>query len=124
MDVGVASRFRQILYRRISESPVVGNSMLVRLRSGTIGLVALAAAVGLGLVALISHQGWPDVSSGPLPQRPATPFVHHETIADVCVTLDVYGPLTILSSPSASVVADLTAVAGDRFPAESTAVTV
>jgi hypothetical protein len=81
MDVGMASRFRQLLSRHISESPVVGNSMLVRLRSGMIGLVALAAAVGLGLVALISHQGWPDVSSGPLPPRPATPFVRHETIA-------------------------------------------
>jgi outer membrane biosynthesis protein TonB len=55
--------------------------MLVRLRNGTIGLVGLAAAIGLGLIAVISHQGWPDVSSGPLPPRPPTRFVHHETIA-------------------------------------------
>jgi len=81
MDVAVASRLGKAISRRISGSAVVGNSMLVRLRSGTIGLVGLAAAIGLGLVALASEQGLPDVSSGPLPQRPPTPFVHHQTIA-------------------------------------------
>jgi outer membrane biosynthesis protein TonB len=81
MDVEVASRLGNALARRISDSSLVGDSMLVRLRSGAIGLVGLAAAVGLGLIALLSQQGLPDVSSGPLPPRPPAPFVHRQTIA-------------------------------------------
>jgi hypothetical protein len=81
MDVKVLSRLGQTLSRRLSESSVVGNSMLVRLRSGTIGLLGIVTAVGLGMVMLLSQQGWPDVASGPLPPRPPSRFVQHETIA-------------------------------------------
>jgi|GEM_PF-3453597 len=81
MDVKVLSQLGQALSRHLSESTLVGDSMLVRLRSGTIGLLGLVAAVGLGLIAMISQQGLPGVSSGPLPERPPVPFVQHETIA-------------------------------------------
>lgn len=79
----------QTLTRSLSESKLAGGSMLIRLRNGTIGLLGLVAAVGLGLIAFVSQQGWPGVSSGPLPQRPPTPFVQHETIA---LPLSVPGP--------------------------------
>jgi hypothetical protein len=81
MDVMVLSKLGQAFSRHLSGSSLVGNSMLVRLRSGTIGLLGLVAAVGLGLIAVISQQGLPGVSSGPLPERPPGPFVQHETIA-------------------------------------------
>jgi hypothetical protein len=81
MDVKVLSRSRQTLSRRLSDSSLVGNSMLVRLRSGTIGLLGVVTAVGLGLVMVLSQQGWPGVATGPLPPRPPARFVQHETIA-------------------------------------------
>jgi hypothetical protein len=81
MDVKVLSKLGQVVSERLSESTLVGNSMLVRLRSGTIALLGLITAVGLILVIVISQQGWPEVSSGPLPQRPPARFVQHETIS-------------------------------------------
>jgi hypothetical protein len=51
-------------------------------------------------------------------------LVHHETIADVSVTTERYGPRTTVISPSARVVADFALVAADLFPAESTATTL
>jgi hypothetical protein len=81
MDVKVLSKLGQALSRHLSGSSLAGDSMLVRLRSGTIGLLGLVAAVGLGLIAMIAQQGLPGVASGPLPQRPPAPFVHHQTIA-------------------------------------------
>jgi len=50
---------------------LLGDGMLVRLRSTTIGILGAVAAMGLGLVAVASQQGWPGVFSGPLPQAPA-----------------------------------------------------
>jgi hypothetical protein len=71
MVVKVASKLRQVaLLRAFVSSNIVGDSMLVRLRSTTIGLLGLVAAVGLGLVAFVSLQGWPEVFSGPLPKPP------------------------------------------------------
>jgi hypothetical protein len=48
----------------------MGDGMLVRLRSTMIGILGLVAAVGLGLVGVVSQQGWPDVASGPPPLAP------------------------------------------------------
>jgi hypothetical protein len=68
MVVKVASRLGQAILRAFSPANVVGDGMLVRLRSTTIGILGLVAAVGLGLVGVISQQGWPGVASGPPPQ--------------------------------------------------------
>lgn len=70
MVVEVAPRLGQAISRAFSLSNVVGDGMLVRLRSTTIGILGLVAAVGLGLVGFVSQQGWPEVASGPPPQLP------------------------------------------------------
>jgi hypothetical protein len=70
MVVKVASRLGQAISRTFSASNVVGDGMLVRLRSTSIGILGLVAAVGLGLVGFVSQQGWPEVASGPPPQVP------------------------------------------------------
>jgi hypothetical protein len=51
-------------------------------------------------------------------------FVHQETIADVAVTLDRYGPRAIRTVPGGKVLAvagGFGVVAADTIPAESTA---
>ena len=80
MVVKVASKLRQATSRLFSTSNVVGEGMLVRLRSTTIGILGLVAAVGLGLVGIASQQGWPGVLSGPLPKAPAR-LVENDPIA-------------------------------------------
>lgn len=70
MVVKVVSKIRHATFRTFVAHNLVGDSMLVRLRSTTIGLLGLVAAVGLGLVVVISQQGWPRVLTGPLPQAP------------------------------------------------------
>lgn len=70
MDVEVASRLKKAIARSVGPSALVGDDMLIRLRSTTIGILGLIAAVGLGLVGFASNQGWPGVFGGPLPQAP------------------------------------------------------
>ncbi len=70
MVVEVASPLRQATSRVFSPANVMGDGMLVRLRSTMIGILGLVAAVGLGLVGVVSQQGWPDVASGPPPLAP------------------------------------------------------
>lgn len=79
MVVKVASKFRQSTLGAFVSSNIVGDSMLVRLRSTTIGILGLVAAVGLGLIAVVSQQGWPGVLSSPLPQTPP-PLVQNDSI--------------------------------------------
>ncbi|MFI5026235.1 MAG: hypothetical protein ACHQCI_05740, partial [Solirubrobacterales bacterium] len=79
MVVTVVSRLRQATSRALSASNVVGDGMLVRLRSTTLGILGLVAAVGLGLVGVLSQQGWPDVATGPPPQAPQ--LVQNDPIA-------------------------------------------
>lgn len=80
MDVKVASKLGQAVARAVSPSTLIGDGMLVRLRSTTIGILGLVAAVGLGLVGFVSHQGWPGVFGGPLPQAPSR-LVENDSIA-------------------------------------------
>jgi len=80
MDVEVASKLGQAVARAISPSTLVGDDMLIRLRSTTIGILGLVAAVGLGLVGFVSNQGWPGVFGGPLPQAP-TRLVENDSIS-------------------------------------------
>jgi hypothetical protein len=80
MDVKVASRLKKAIARSVAPSVLVGDDMLIRLRSTTIGILGLVAAVGLGLVGFVSNQGWPGVIGGPLPQAP-TRIVENEAIS-------------------------------------------
>lgn len=63
----VLSSTRKLLSRSILGSSLAGDGLLVRLRSTSIGLLGLVAAVGLGLIAFISQLGWPGVFSQPIP---------------------------------------------------------
>lgn len=67
MVVAVGSKIRQSLSHAVIGSSLAGDGLLVRIRSTSIGLMGLVTAVGLGLVAFISQQGWPGVLGGPLP---------------------------------------------------------
>lgn len=44
---------------------------LLRIRNVSIALLGLVTAIGLGLIAFVSQQGWPGVVSGPIPGGPA-----------------------------------------------------
>jgi len=59
---------------------VAGDGLLIRIRSTSIGVLGLVAAVGLGLTAYVSNQGWPEVFSGPLPQQPRSELIHNDPI--------------------------------------------
>jgi len=80
MGVAVASRIGHALSRLVAGSSFAGEGILIRLRSSTIGLLGVIAAVGLGLVGFVSQQGWPEVFSGPLPVGPSR-VVQNDTIA-------------------------------------------
>jgi hypothetical protein len=81
MDVLVLSSARKLLSRSILGSSLAGDGLLVRLRSTSIGLLGLVAAVGLGLIAFISQLGWPGVFSQPIPGPPAGAGAVHDAIA-------------------------------------------
>lgn len=80
MGVVVISNFMQSMSRAFSTPTILGDGMLVRLRSTTIGILGIVAAVGLGLTAMVSQQGWPGVFGGPLPQAP-THLVENDPIS-------------------------------------------
>jgi hypothetical protein len=71
MDVKVLSKLRQATRQTFLVSNLVGDSLLVRMRSASIGIVGMVAAVGLGLVIVVAQQGWPEVGTGPLPKTPS-----------------------------------------------------
>lgn len=64
------SRLGQPLSRFLSKPTIVGDGLAERMRSAAVGLLGLTTAVGLGLVAFISYQGWPGVLSSPIPAPP------------------------------------------------------
>jgi len=81
MVVKVLSKLEQTLSRLLAKPSLAGDSMLVRLRSGILGLLGLVVAVGLGLVALVAQQSWPGAFDSPLPATPEAPLVRNDTIS-------------------------------------------
>jgi hypothetical protein len=77
----VLSRARTLLSRSIFGTSLAGDGLLVRLRSTSIGLLGVVAAVGLGLIAFISQLGWPGVFSQPIPGSPVEAGTVHDAIA-------------------------------------------
>jgi hypothetical protein len=57
------------------------STMLLRMRSVTTALLGLIAAIGLGLVAFISQQGWTDVLDGAIPDPPVELRISHDANA-------------------------------------------
>jgi hypothetical protein len=80
MPVEVDSSPRHSLLASIVGTSLTGDGLLVRLRSTMIALLGLVAAVGLGLVAVVSQIGWPSVVSGPIPNPPAPAVVRNDAI--------------------------------------------
>jgi hypothetical protein len=81
MPVEVNSSPRHPIVASIVGTSLTGDGLLVRLRSAMIGMLGMVAAVGLGLVAVISQIGWPSVVSGPIPDGPAPAVVRNDAIA-------------------------------------------
>jgi hypothetical protein len=79
MDVEVISKLKQATFGAFVTSSLVGDSLPVRVRSASIGILGLVAAVGLSLTAVVSQQGWPGALSAPLPQPPQ--LVQNDSIA-------------------------------------------
>jgi hypothetical protein len=89
----VFSRLGHSLSRLVSKPSVAGDSLMERMRSTTFALLGLTTAVGLGLVAFISYQGWSGVLTSPIPGLPVErQAVHDGTVAarpDIASTGDV-----------------------------------
>ena len=58
------------LPRLLARPNLAGEGMLERLRTISFAMVGLTAAVALGLIALIAHQGWPTLAAIPIPELP------------------------------------------------------
>lgn len=89
MGVEVRSKLGNSVSRSLSGSSLIGDGMLVRLRSSTLAILGFVAAVGLAMVAAVSQQGWPDVLTGPLPQAPSADFARNDPIA---APVDAFAP--------------------------------
>src|SRR4051794_12154718 len=74
MPVLVTPKLRQArgALQNVSTISFAGRDLPERLRSVPIGMVGLAAAAGLGVIALATSAGFPDVSGGPIPDLPET----------------------------------------------------
>jgi hypothetical protein len=80
MAVEVLSWVRQ-LSRALRNMSLTGDGILVRLRSGSIALLGVTTAVGLGLIVFISQLGFPGVLSGPIPSGSAETGTIDDAIA-------------------------------------------
>lgn len=78
--VVVLSKLGQELSHRVIGSALAGDGLLVRLRSTSIGLLGLVAALGLALVAFVASQGWPEVLNSPIPKSPPRVAAVHDAV--------------------------------------------
>lgn len=70
MVVQMLSWRGQPLSRLKARPSFAGTGLLERMRSTTFALLGITAAMGLGLVAVVSQQGWPLLPAAPLPPLP------------------------------------------------------
>lgn len=118
MGVEVRSKLGNSVSRSLSGSSLIGDGMLVRLRSSTLAILGFVAAVGLGMVAVASKQGWPDVRTGALPQAPSAEFAHNDPIAAPAGTFGL-PPLFEGIEASAPVRSDRRTAGSDAVPASN-----
>jgi hypothetical protein len=67
MDVSVLSKPKQRSLRSLARTSVLGDGLLERIRSTTLALLGLTAAIGLAMIALALNQGWPLIAGAPIP---------------------------------------------------------
>src|ERR1044072_3367539 len=66
---------------RVTRPSLAGDDLAERMRSTAFALLGIFTAMGLGLVALVSQQGWPHLPSSPIPGPSAKHGTLHEAIA-------------------------------------------
>lgn len=81
MVAQMLSRRGQWLSRLAAKPSFAGAGLLERMRSTTFALLGVTAAMGLGLVAIVSQQGWPVLPASPLPVAPTEHAEVHDAIA-------------------------------------------
>ncbi len=74
------SRRGHWLARHATRPSFAGTGLLERMRSTTFALLGITAALGLGLVAIVSQQGWPLLPAAPLPGLSVEQSEIHEAI--------------------------------------------
>ena len=94
------SRRGQLASRLKAKPSLAGNGLLERMRSTTFALLGITAAMGLGLVALVSQQGWPYLPALPIPAAPAEHGAVHDARV-VTPALIAAGPLELRTGTSA-----------------------
>jgi len=71
-------RCAQLLSRLPVGRSLAGQGLPERIRTATVGLLGVTAAVSMAFVAVIAHQGWTVLSLGPIP----APFVGAQEVGD------------------------------------------
>jgi hypothetical protein len=71
----------QLLSRLATRPSLAGNGLMERMRSTTFALLGITAAMGLGLVAFISQQGWSYLPAIPIPGPAAKHGRVHDAVA-------------------------------------------
>src|SRR6478672_5460474 len=92
------SRRGQLLARLKVKPSFAGTGLLERMRSTTFALLGITAAMGLGLVAVISQQGWPVLPVVPIPGLEADQAKVH----DAAVAARSHGSSAAERAPRAS----------------------
>jgi hypothetical protein len=95
------SRRGQLASRLKTKPSLAGNGLLERMRSTTFALLGITAAMGLGLVALVSQQGWPYLPALPIPAAPPEHAAVHDARV-VTPSLIASGPLEFHTGTSGS----------------------
>jgi hypothetical protein len=80
MDVQVFHKRLQPRSLRLVKPSVLGDGVPERLRSTLVALLGVTGAAGLAMVALVLQQGFPLVSSGPVPDPPLQREALHDRV--------------------------------------------
>jgi hypothetical protein len=88
MDVPVLHKRGQRRLRSATRTTILGDGLLERVRSTSLALLGLTAAVGLAMVALALNQGWPLIAGAPIPGFGE----RHAAIDDAAVAAEANAP--------------------------------